>query len=45
MYHAGKDIGGDVMPLRDPSRRDDLGGLHVPNLTCVRKVHVHASGE
>jgi len=46
MYHAGHDIRGDVVALRDPSRRGDPGGLpHVPNLAGVRLVSVHAIGE
>jgi len=46
MQHASQDILGDVMPLRDPSRRGDPGGLpHVPNLAGVGLVSVHARGE
>jgi len=46
MYNAGQDIGGDVVPLHDPSRRGDPGGLpNRPNLAGVRKVQVHVCGE
>ena len=46
MYHADQDIRGDVVPIRDPSRRSDPGGLpHVPNLSGARMVSVHMIGE
>ena len=46
MYHGGQDIRGDVVTLHDPSRRGDTGGLHhVPNLSGVGTICVHASGE
>jgi len=46
MYHAGQDDLGDVVPLRDPSRRGDPSGLlHLPNLAGVGLVSVHATGE
>ena len=46
MYYAGKDIRGDIVPLRDPSRRGDRGGIpHVPNLAGVGKVCVHVKSE
>ena len=46
MYHAGQNISGDVVPLRDPSRRCDPSGLpHMPNLAGVGPVSVHAISE
>ena len=46
MYHDGRDVQGDVVPLRDPSRRGDPGGLpHVPNLADVGLASVHLSDD
>jgi hypothetical protein len=46
VYHAGQDMGGDVVTLHDPSRRGDPGAPpYMTNLAGVWTVHVHVSGE
>jgi hypothetical protein len=46
LYHAGQDIGGNVVPLHKLSRRRDTHGIpHMPNLTGVGVISVHAKGE